>query len=299
VSAPGWIPPKTLQHVLAEQEMRAADLPGWWPAPGSQVSPGDAVQAADGWCAPSETVWSDGPPRVPLPDVPPAVRGGVKYGEPIPAGTYEAGLFEAMNAPAYPSATQQIVQAALIKQNEAADALLALCPHAALGATAQHAAKHQGEPCPYWIALAHLTGQPDPRERIAEWRVEVPFKDGKPPLSLNDRLSWPAHASKVERIKALTRRALIDAEIPPLEQAHIEMHYRPKTRQLCDVDNLVATLKPMIDAFHQPDARSGWVGLLAGDDARYVSWSPPVLHEPDKAKGPATWLVVRTSLETR
>lgn len=279
MSAPGWIPPKHVQAILDEQEMRAAG----------------------GWCAPAGFTWSDTPGMPPLPDVPPAVRGGVKYGEPTPAGTYDAGLFAAMNAAAepYPTATQQIVQQALTRQAEHADALLALCPHAALGHSAAHARRHNGEPCPYWIALAHLTGQPDPRERIAEWRVEVPFKDGKPPLSLNDRLSWPAHASKVERIKALTRRALIDAEIPPLEQAHIEMHYRPKTRQLRDVDNLVATLKPMIDAFHQPDARSGWVGLLAGDDARYVSWSPPVLHEPDKAKGPATWLVVRTSLETR
>jgi len=280
VSAPGWVPPKALQHALDEQEMRMAS----------------------GWCAPAGVVWSDGPGHSPMPEVPPAVRGGVKYGEPVPADTYEAGLFEAMNAAAepYPIAMQQIVQAALMHTSEQADALLALCPHAALGATAQHAAKHQGEPCPYWIAFAHLTGQPDPRELIAEWRVPIPFKDGKPLLSLNDRTTnYMAHASKVEKVKALTRQALRDAGIPPMRHAHIEMHYRPKTRQLRDVDNLVATLKPMIDAFHQPDVRSGWVGLLAGDDARYVSWSPPVLHEPDKAKGPATWLVVRTSLETR
>jgi crossover junction endodeoxyribonuclease RusA len=280
VSAPGWIPPKTLQHILDEQEMRAAES---FP-PGAYLQSAEQAQqaVADVLAQATED------------------QRQAKLGiTPIPAPTFDADLFGVTFDGAYPAVTQQIVQQALTRQAEHADALLALCPHAALGHSAAHARRHNGEPCPYWIALAHLTGQPDPRERIAEWRVQVPFKDGKPPLSLNDRLSWPAHASKVERIKALTRRALIDAEIPPLEQAHIEMHYWPETRQLRDVDNLVATLKPMIDAFHQPDARSGWVGLLAGDDARYVSWSPPVLHEPDKAKGPATWLVVRTSLETR
>jgi len=234
--------------------------------------------------------WNCSPPSY---VVAPGERGSIHYDD-------QREISLGLVAPDYPAATAQMVQAALIKQNEAADALLALCPWAELGHSPQHAGHHEGQPCPYWVALAHLTGQPDPRDRIAEWRVPVPFKDGKPLLSLNDRTTnYMAHASKVEKVKALTRQALRDADIPPMQHAHIEMHYRPKTRQLRDVDNLVATLKPMIDAFHQPDVRSGWVGLLAGDDARYVSWSPPVLHEPDKAKGPATWLLVRTSLETR
>jgi crossover junction endodeoxyribonuclease RusA len=179
------------------------------------------------------------------------------------------------------------------------DALLGLCPWAGLGHTPAHTGQHHGEPCPYWVAMAHLADEPDPRERIAEWRVEVPFKDGKPPLSLNDRHSPMAHARIVDRIKSLTRRALTDAAVPPLAHAHVELHYRPKDRRKRDADNLIATQKCMVDALVQSDARSRWIGLLPDDDARYVSWDRPTIHDPDKERGPATWLVIRTSLETR
>jgi hypothetical protein len=282
VNAPGWIPPKALQHILDDQEMRAAES---FP-PGAYLQSAEQAQqaVADVLAQATED------------------QRQAKLGiTPIPAPTFDVSLLAEPGTAgwaAYPAEVEQSVKAALMKRAEAADALLALCPWAELGHTPQHAGHHEGQPCPYWVALAHLTGQPDPRDRIAEWRVPIPFKDGKPLLSLNDRTTnYMAHASKVEKVKALTRRALIDAEVPPLQHAHIELHYRPKTRQLRDVDNLVATLKPCIDAFHQPDVRSGWVGLLPGDDARYVSWSPPVLHPPDKAQGPATWLLVRTSLD--
>lgn len=157
-----------------------------------------------------------------------------------------------------------------------------------------HALFHHGNPCPYEAIAAVLAGQPDPRDNVTVWEIDLPFAAGKPPLSLNGRYHWAAHAALVEKVKAITRNAVRGADVPQLGHAHIEMHYRPATNRFRDIDNLVATLKPMIDALHQPDERSKWVPILAGDDPRYVTWSPPVLHPAMKGMEAATWMLIRT-----
>lgn len=159
-----------------------------------------------------------------------------------------------------------------------------------------HAAFHYGSVCPYDAIAAVLAGQPDPRDDVAEWRIPLPFPEGKPIMSLNDRYAhWAVRATRVEKIKALTRTAVREADVPVLGHVHVELHYRPKTNAIRDADNLVATLKPCIDALHQPDERSRWAGIVPGDDARYVSWSKPYIHRADKRLGPATWLILRSS----
>jgi hypothetical protein len=79
---------------------------------------------------------------------------------------------------------------------------------------------------------------------------------------------------------------------------HVEIHYRPKTRAIHDADNIVATLKPAIDALHQTDTMENvpvpYVPIIDGDDARYLTWSRPVLHAPDKTHGVGLWLVLRS-----
>lgn len=160
----------------------------------------------------------------------------------------------------------------------------------------EHAKAHGGMPCPYVVAASYLRGEPDPRADVAIWRITVPFAAGKPPLTLNDRHHPMAHAGIVNKIKALTRTAVREADVPELGHVHVEMHYRPAVNRIRDVDNLVATLKPMIDALHQPDERSRWEPIVPGDDPRYVSWSPPVLHPAVKGMPASTWLLLRSTL---
>lgn len=158
-----------------------------------------------------------------------------------------------------------------------------------------HEAYHQGHACPYLVVAAKLAGHPDPRDLTAEWRVDLPFLKGKPPMSLNDRRNPFAHSAMVARVKAITRNAVRDADVPVLGHVHVELHYQPRTNVIGDADNLVATLKPCIDALHQPDERSRWTGIVPGDDARYVSWSPPVRHAAIKGHDARTWLILRSS----
>jgi crossover junction endodeoxyribonuclease RusA len=164
-----------------------------------------------------------------------------------------------------------------------------------------HAAHHLGEPCPYQVVAAHILGEPDPRDLVAEWRIDLdPILDakGRAPLSLNDRVHWAAHAAKVSRIKAGTRNAVMAAGVPHLAHVHVELHYRPKTNRYRDVDNLVATLKPAIDGLHQRDESVNvpvpYEPIVDGDDPRFVTWSPPVLHPAVKAQPSSLWLVLRS-----
>lgn len=157
-----------------------------------------------------------------------------------------------------------------------------------------HVAFHNGSPCPYQAMADVAAGLPDPRDAVTVWEIDLPFADGKPPLTLNARDHWAAHATKVERIKAITRNAVRAASVPQLGHVHVELHYRPATNRFRDIDNLVATQKPCVDALHQADERSHWEPIVPGDDPRYASWSPPVLHPPVKGLGAATWLVLRS-----
>jgi crossover junction endodeoxyribonuclease RusA len=170
------------------------------------------------------------------------------------------------------------------------------------GEDISHEAFHYGSPCPYLVVAAVLAGQPDPRDEVAEWRVDISAvldSKGKAPLNLNDRLHWAAKAAKVARVKAATRNAVMAADIPHLDYVHVELHYRPASNRFRDVDNTVATLKPVIDALHSRDTSDNapvpYDPIIDGDDPRFVSWSPPTLHPWIKGKTPAMWLVLRSS----
>lgn len=146
-----------------------------------------------------------------------------------------------------------------------------------------------------------LTGASDPFDDVAEWHVDItPVLDakGRVPLSLNDRsMHWGAHATAVSKIKARVRNAVIAAEVPHLSHVHVELHFRPQTKQFRDVDNIVATLKPAIDGLHQRDTSENapvpYDPIIDGDDPRYLTASMPILHPAIKGE-PALWLILRS-----
>ena len=166
-----------------------------------------------------------------------------------------------------------------------------------------HVAFHFGSVCPYDAVAEVLAGRPDPRDLVAEWRLDITGAlkpDGKVPLTLNDRgMHWAAKANATARVKAVVRNAVMAAEVPHLEHVHVELHYRPKTNRFRDIDNIVATLKPAIDALHHPDSSEKspvpFEPIVDGDDPRFVTWSPPVLHAWQRGLPPALWLVLRSS----
>lgn len=159
-----------------------------------------------------------------------------------------------------------------------------------------HAAFHYGSACPYEVCAARLELLDDPRDAVQEWKVDISLalkKTGGVPLSLNDRTHWAAVATAKDRVKRITREAVLAAGVPHLSHVHVEMHFRPATNRVRDADNTVATMKPAIDALHHGDEH--FFPIVDGDDARFLSWSPPVLHRAEKGRPPALWLILRSA----
>lgn len=98
------------------------------------------------------------------------------------------------------------------------------------------------------------------------WRMELPLTR---PLSLNDRKSRWSEASAVAQLRGDVHVLARHAKIPPCGRIHVQLHYVPPSAGRRDRDNLVATLKPVLDG-------------LVDDTDRYVTWSPPIIDPPSK-----------------
>lgn len=119
------------------------------------------------------------------------------------------------------------------------------------------------------------------------WTINLPYT--KPPLSLNDRGQTEGARRKKSAITAQIRAdvtALAQAaRIPALSAIHVRLHYQPRDNRRRDSDNLVATLKPCIDALVT-------AGIVLDDCAPYVDWSKPMIHPAAPDRTSRLWLEV-------
>lgn len=126
-------------------------------------------------------------------------------------------------------------------------------------------------------------------------RYVLPMPGTSPPLSLNDRGRNPhAKARKVRTVREAVAWRAIEARIPvDVPRIIVELFYVPRDRRTRDADNLVATLKPCIDALTARGRARGWPchPVVADDDPAHVTWLPPVILEPD-ARRARWWLEV-------
>lgn len=119
----------------------------------------------------------------------------------------------------------------------------------------------------------------------------------RPPLSLNDRGrtkgAMMAKARKTRHLRDLVVVAGRAAGVEPWPYLHVVLHYVPRDRRARDRDNLVATLKPCIDALTAAgqDRGRACLGMVPDDTGDHVGWSAPVIHEPDGE--PRLWLTVQ------
>lgn len=120
----------------------------------------------------------------------------------------------------------------------------------------------------------------------------LPLPGHKPPRGLSPNGAhghWSAPAKARRVLKAATVTRVRQARIPlDQEHVHVSLHYVPKERRKRDADNLVPILKPCLDAL---TARRGGAGVIPDDTPEYVTWAPPVIHDPD-VYGPRLYLEV-------
>ena len=107
---------------------------------------------------------------------------------------------------------------------------------------------------------------------MSSWTIRLPY--ATPPLSLNSRMHWATKARLTREIREVTATAA--RLLPRCERIAVELHYVPRDRRRRDVDNLVATLKPCLDAMVPH--------LIPDDTPEYVTWTvhidPPNRIDP-------------------
>lgn len=113
--------------------------------------------------------------------------------------------------------------------------------------------------------------------------ITVDLVDGKPPLSLNDRLHWGEKFRRTSAIRNGIGWQAKAAKIGRRDHIVVQLHFVPPDRRRRDPSNLMATQKPAVDGL--VDA-----GVVRDDTPQYVTELMPVLHEPGS---PRMWLEVR------
>lgn len=119
---------------------------------------------------------------------------------------------------------------------------------------------------------------------MSEWLLELPFTAA---LSLNDRMNHWVKAKKVREWREAACWLARAAKIPQCERVRVELHYMPAQERRRDPDNLVASMKPIVDGL--VDA-----GVVVDDTAAFVERCWPVIHAkgPEVKPGSRFWVVV-------
>lgn len=122
------------------------------------------------------------------------------------------------------------------------------------------------------------------RVDVREWVLSLPWQ--RQPLSANARLHWAERARVVGAIRTIGKLAARQARIPRLEKFTAELHLLPPDNRRRDQDNLVPTLKALVDGLID-------AGIADDDDRTRHVMTAPIIHPHTRADRPAMWLVVR------
>lgn len=78
---------------------------------------------------------------------------------------------------------------------------------------------------------------------MGEWVIDLPWP--KPPLSLNQRMHWAKQAKLVKEVRMIAR--VKARHIPEMQKCSVELVWHVADKRRRDVDNPVATFKPLCD----------------------------------------------------
>lgn len=140
-------------------------------------------------------------------------------------------------------------------------------------------------------------------------RVTVPLSFDRPPLSLNDRIHHMQRARITRQLREeVVTKLRLKRIARPAQHVEVTFHYRPRDNRARDTDNLISTVKPLVDALgpgREAQIRRGKItqpvpgyGLIPDDTPAYVTRPEPIIHRADKALGPACWLSLHITYDT-
>lgn len=123
---------------------------------------------------------------------------------------------------------------------------------------------------------------------MTAYELDLPWT--APPLSLNHKHRWYAHAAKVREVRnaaCVLAKASPLGRGAPLGKVRVTLHYIPRDRRVRDAENPIPTLKACCDGIVDS-------GIVVDDRPEYMEKSMPVIHEAASTSGlkPRLWLVV-------
>lgn len=144
--------------------------------------------------------------------------------------------------------------------------------------------KHKG--CPiYEDIICGCKCHPREARELAdgEWLIELPITK---PMSLNDRSHWSQKAEDVAQLRADAGWCVREAKVARCQKVRVTMIYEPRDKRRRDKDNLVATLKPIVDALVD-------TSVIPDDTPEHVEYEMPLIDVPNGRQGRITVLVER------
>lgn len=125
------------------------------------------------------------------------------------------------------------------------------------------------------------------QETPAEWTVVLPYARNPIPMN-NGHRSIHAHAHIVKRVRRQVAKAVLDAELPVLARAEVELTWKVRTRADRDPSNLGGVAKAMYDGI--VDAR-----VLLDDGPAFMTTLAPRIEyvAPGEAKTADAWMELR------
>ena len=108
----------------------------------------------------------------------------------------------------------------------------------------------------------------------------IPFDFKRPPLTLNQRLSWPARAGITKALKTAAVAKM--QHIGPLNRVRCTLIWHVTDKRRRDVDNIVPTLKVLCDAVVV-------AGIVPDDTPEFMDQVMPSIQLIDKEYGPASF----------
>ena len=115
------------------------------------------------------------------------------------------------------------------------------------------------------------------------WQIELPIST---PLSLNDRSHWSVKGRQVAALRRDAGWCAREAKIARCRKIKVTLIYEPRNERRRDKDNLVATLKPVVDGLVD-------VGVIPDDTPEHIEYDMPLIDVPNGKRGRLIVIVER------
>lgn len=120
------------------------------------------------------------------------------------------------------------------------------------------------------------------------WELEIPVGRLRA-LNLNVHAHRQQQATLSRRWRQAAWAAALEAKLPKVDHAQVQLHLLAPDRRRRDADNLAPTSKAVVDGLRD-------AGVLPDDSTDVIDHLMPAIHPPSRARKGPRWVVVIVEL---